>query len=159
MKIGQLAAAAGTQVETIRYYEQQGLLPAPARTEGNYRLYDTGHVERLAFIRHCRCLDMALDEIRVLLRYKDAPAGSCAPVNDLLDQHIGHVASRIAELKALERQLRGLRNQCAPGQEAAGCGILGGLEQAARTHDHAGAAKSGRAGHVRGSHRQLAKGG
>ena len=60
MKIGELAKAAGTQVETIRYYEREGLLPLANRTEGNYRVYDSAHAQRLAFIRHCRCLDMTL---------------------------------------------------------------------------------------------------
>jgi DNA-binding transcriptional MerR regulator len=56
MKIGELAKAAGTQVETIRYYEREGLLPVANRTDGNYRVYDGAHAQRLAFIRHCRCL-------------------------------------------------------------------------------------------------------
>ena len=71
MKIGQMAQATGTQVETVRYYEREGLLPVAGRTHGNYRVYDDSHVQRLSFIRHCRCLDMTLDEIRVLLRFKD----------------------------------------------------------------------------------------
>jgi Cd(II)/Pb(II)-responsive transcriptional regulator len=137
MKIGELAAATGTQVETIRYYEREALLPAPARSEGNYRVYDQVHVQRLAFIRHCRCLDMTLDEIRILLRYKDAPGEDCGKVDDLLDEHIGHVVSRIKQLKALERELRSLRATCSEGRLTADCGILGGLEKAAREHDHA----------------------
>lgn len=88
MKIGELAKAAGTQVETIRYYEREGLLPLANRTEGNYRVYDSAHAQRLAFIRHCRCLDMTLDEIRVLLRFKDAPKDNCGEVDQLLEAHI-----------------------------------------------------------------------
>lgn len=137
MRIGQLASATGTQVDTIRYYEREGLLPAPSRTEGNYRDYGPAHVERLAFIRHCRCLDMGLDEIRVLLRHKDAPDASCAEVDRLLEAHIGEVAARIRALKALEKELRGLRATCLQARQAAACGILGGIERAARTHDHA----------------------
>ena len=156
LKIGQLAAATGTQAETIRYYERQGLLPMPARTQSNYRVYDASHVERLAFIRHCRCLDMTLDEIRALLQYKDAPAESCEPVDALLDRHIGHVAARIAELKALERDLLGLRHQCADGQLVADCGILSGLGQAARVHHHGTSGQGGQA-HVAGVHRRLAE--
>jgi len=60
MKIGELAKATHTQVETIRYYEREGLLPETPRTEGNYRVYGSEHVERLSFIRHCRGLDMTL---------------------------------------------------------------------------------------------------
>jgi len=73
MRIGELAKATDTQVETIRYYEREALLPQPGRTEGNYRVYGPEHVERLSFIRYCRSLDMALDEIRALLLMKDSP--------------------------------------------------------------------------------------
>ena len=64
MKIGELAQIAQCTVETVRYYEKEGLLPSPARTAGNFRLYGLGHVERLRFIRNCRALDMSHDEIR-----------------------------------------------------------------------------------------------
>ncbi|MES2945477.1 MAG: Cd(II)/Pb(II)-responsive transcriptional regulator [Pseudomonadota bacterium] len=131
MKIGELAKAAFTQSETIRYYEREGLLPEAARTESNYRSYDSSHLQRLAFIRHCRSLDMTLGEIRTLLRFKDAPEDNCGQVNNLLDEHIGHVAKRIRELKALEKELKTLRLRCGNGQAATDCGILEGLEQAA----------------------------
>lgn len=131
MKIGELAAAAGTPIETIRFYEREQLLPAVARTWGNYRIYGAPHVERLSFIRHCRSLDMTLDEIRVLLRFKDAPYENCGQVNALLDDHIGHVAERIAELKVLARQLKLLREQCHGVQRTQDCGILQELSSAA----------------------------
>jgi Cd(II)/Pb(II)-responsive transcriptional regulator len=153
MKIGELAKATGTQAETIRYYEREGLIPLTSRTEGNYRVYDKSHVERLGFIRHCRCLDMTLDEIRVLLRYKDAPQENCHEVNQVVDDHIEHVTSRIRELKALERDLRVLRSQCSVEQSAQDCGVLGGLERAAREHDHAG---KGAHQHLAGAHRDVA---
>ena len=130
MKIGELAGATQTPVETIRYYEREGLLPLAPRSEGNYRIYGPAHVERLAFVRHCRSLDMTLDEIRVLLRFKDAPHAECGEVNALLDEHIGHVATRIRALRQLEKQLKALRDQCVGVREAAQCGILTGLTQA-----------------------------
>jgi Cd(II)/Pb(II)-responsive transcriptional regulator len=132
MKIGELARAAQTAVDTIRHYEREGLLPQPPRSEGNYRIYGPEHVERLGFVRHCRSLDMTLDEIRVLLRFKDEPQAGCYEVNALLDEHIGHVAARIQELGQLERQLRALREQCRSDLPAARCGILDGLAQAAK---------------------------
>ncbi|ROZ78249.1 Cd(II)/Pb(II)-responsive transcriptional regulator [Ramlibacter sp. WS9] len=153
MKIGQLAAATGTQVETIRYYERQGLLSVAGRTDGNYRVYDESHKQRLAFIRHCRCLDMTLDEIRTLLGYKDSPRGNCGEVDELLDEHIGHVTTRIQELKALAKELRALRASCSVGRATAECGILEGLERAAREHDHAAPA-GGQRHHVGGSHHE-----
>ena len=92
MKIGELAKATGTQAETIRYYEKEGLLPHGSRTESNYRIYNEQHIERLLFIRRCRTLDMTLNEIRSLLRFNDA--------------------DRIRELKKLEKQLKDLRKHC-----------------------------------------------
>lgn len=127
LKIGELASRTGCQVETIRYYEREKLLPEPARTEGNYRLYNDAHVDQLTFIRHCRSLDMALDEIRTLLKFRDAPEQNCGVVNALLDEHIGHVAGRIAELKTLEIQLKKLRRLCRKVQTAKECGILNEL--------------------------------
>ena len=102
MKIGDLAEATGTPVETIRFYEREGLLPRPRRAENNYRVYSPPHAERLAFIRQCRNLDMTLDEVRALLALRDAPAQDCSEINALLDEHVRHVAERIRELRALE---------------------------------------------------------
>lgn len=130
LKIGELSKRTGCQVETIRFYEQEGLLPAPARSQGNYRLYGDRHVERLQFIRHCRSLDMALDDIRTLLRLRDVPDDSCDRVNAMLDQHIAQVGQRIDELKALQRQLRALRSQCSSEHMVKECGILQGLTHA-----------------------------
>ncbi len=131
MKIGELAVESSTPIETIRYYEREGLLPAPARTQGNFRVYEAEHRERLQFIRFCRGLDMSLDEVRVLLRFKDAPGEDCGDVNALLDEHIGHVSTRIRELRALEKQLKELRARCGVSQSADQCGILSGLAEGA----------------------------
>jgi len=149
MKIGELARLAGTNVDTIRYYERDGLLPVPARSEGNYRIYGEAHAQRLFFIRRCRSLDMTLDEIRVLLHFKESPQENCADVNHLLDRHIGHVAQRMQELRELERQLKNLRERCDEARVAAHCGILDGLSQ--------GIAPSGKtASHVQGRHKHAA---
>ncbi|MDX3908110.1 MAG: Cd(II)/Pb(II)-responsive transcriptional regulator [Pigmentiphaga sp.] len=130
MKIGELAARTGTPVETIRYYEREGLLPPPARTPGNYRVYGDAHAERLQLVRNCRALDMTLDEIRRLLRLCDDPRENCGEINALLDEHIGHVAARIAELKALQKTLKALRGRCQEETAASDCGILQGLAAA-----------------------------
>lgn len=148
MKIGELAAASDTAVETVRYYEREGLLPAPARTESNYRSYDGDHLARLQFIRYCRGLDMSLGEIRVLLRLKDSPHENCADVNAVLDEHIGHVSRRIKELRALEKELRELRAQCQEAREAQECGILERLARASNTPKKAPAGP-----HPKGVHR------
>lgn len=148
LKIGELARQTDCPVETIRYYERDGLLPAPARSEGNYRLYDEKHVERLSFIRRCRSLDMTLDEIRILLRFRDAPDENCETVNALLDAHIGHVTARIDELQHLEEQLRELRQQCGASRVARDCGILNELSQV-RAEEYPG--KTG-SDHIPGAH-------
>ena len=132
MKIGELSSASATPIETIRYYEREGLLPAPARTPGNFRVYEPWHLERLQFIRYCRTLDMSLDELRVLLRFRDDPGADCGDVNALLDEHIGHVTRRVKELRALERQLKELRQRCTMARHADECGILTGLSEAAQ---------------------------
>ena len=124
MKIGELAKKAGCRVETVRYYEREGLLPAPARSEGNYRLYGAQHLERLVFIRNCRTLDMTLEEIQRLLALRDPPHESCAGINSLVDEHIEHVQARIDSLQALRDQLTELRDRCNGPKGAEDCGIL-----------------------------------
>lgn len=131
MKIGELAKLTGCPVETIRYYEREGLLPAPARTAGNYRHYDNAHVERLSFIRHCRSLDMTQEEIRILLGLRDRPEADCGTANRLIDEHLHHVEVRIAELQALRQQLQDLRARCSGFGNSEDCGILRELEQPA----------------------------
>ena len=148
MKIGALAAASATAVDTIRYYEREGLLPAPARSEGGFRVYEAQHLARLQFIRHCRGLDMSLDEVRVLLRVRDSGGGDCGDVNALLDAHIGHVSRRIKELRALEAQLKDLRRLCATARGADQCGILNGLAAAAQE----GGVQVAPASHLRSVH-------
>ncbi len=149
MKIGDMSRAARTPVETIRYYEREGLLARAPRSDGNYRIYDASHVERLNFIRHCRALDMTLAEIRELLRLQQASGDDCGEVDALLDAHIEHVTARIRELRQLQRALKALREQCAAPRDVAHCAILNGLAQAP-DDAHADAAR--RAAHVGGSH-------
>ena len=127
MTIGELARSTRCGIETIRYYEREGLLPKPGRTRGNYRRYGQEHAELLLFIRHCRSLDMELNEIRILLGFRAAPDESCGEVNALLDTHIGHIEGRIAELQSLEVQLRSLRDRCGSGGPVERCGILQGI--------------------------------
>jgi Cd(II)/Pb(II)-responsive transcriptional regulator len=129
MKIGELAQRSGCLVETVRYYERIGLLQPPQRSANNYRSYGPQHAERLQFIRHCRALDIGLDEIRVLLGARDRPEQDCADVNGLLDRHIERVAAKIAELGALERQLKQLRGCCVATQATHACGILHALSE------------------------------
>ncbi|GEK71947.1 MULTISPECIES: Cd(II)/Pb(II)-responsive transcriptional regulator [Halomonas] len=152
MKIGELARRTDCRVVTIRYYEREGLLPEPARSEANYRLYGEAHVERLAFIRRCRALDMTHDEIRALLECHDHPDQPCRDADALIDAHLDHVAARIAQLQALERSLRTLRSRCQGQRLAAECGILDAL---AHPPEDAGTNAPADDDHVPGVHPRL----
>lgn len=143
MRIGELAQAARCTVKTVRYYEQEGLLEEPARTMANYRSYGPSHLERLRFVRNCRALDMTHDEIRALLALMEQPASDCGGVNHLLDEHIAHVDTRIAELAQLKLRLGELRRRCQHEQAVDTCGILKGLtsmapESRPERHTHLG---------------------
>lgn len=132
MRIGELGQATGVDIETIRYYEKAGLLPPPARTPNGYRAYRPAHLERLAFIRHCRALDMPLAEVRRLLDFVARPEADCGDINRLIDAQLGRVRARLKSMRALERQLAALRAQCEVGHVAADCGILHELVAAAQ---------------------------
>lgn len=144
MRIGELARRADCPVETVRYYEKEKLLPAPRRSGANYRDYGPSHLERLAFIRRCRALDMSLPEIRGLLEAIERPGADCAPVDALLDEHIEHVAARISDLTALKEELDAIRAHCAGRRPAGACGIL-------QTLSRPTARRRRRGTHVRGA--------
>ena len=127
MKISEVAKASDTPIETIRYYEREGLIPEAQRQANNYRHYNEAHVQQLSFIRHCRSLDMSLDEIRLLLQFKANPKENCSEVNHVIDNHIQHVRDRIESLLKLEAHLTQLRAQCIA--EGGNCAILEHLEQ------------------------------
>ena len=126
VKIGELAKMTGCQVVTIRYYEKEGLLKRPERTERNYRLYGDEDIARLRFIRHCRQHGMSLDEIRTLLVYSDHPTGSCDWINALIHKHIEAVEQQIRDLEHLKAHLESLYHKC-DGSREGGCGILKSL--------------------------------
>lgn len=149
MRIGELARQVGYPVETIRYYEREGLLPAAWRDQNNnYRHYDQTHLEQLLFIRRCRALDMTHQEIRVLLQARHQPDADCGAVNALINEHLHHVQERIRELNRLEAQLRELQNHCSADGATGECGILRELEHPTL---HA-QPTSGHTSHLAGSH-------
>lgn len=131
MRIGELAATTGTEPQNIRYYEREGLIPKPSRSANGYRTYGKLHLGRLAFIRHCRALDISLADIRTLLHFLEHPRQDCSDVDRLVEQQLGRVKARLKSMRALERQLIALRGQCASGRPARKCGILHELLEAA----------------------------
>ncbi|WP_343733036.1 Cd(II)/Pb(II)-responsive transcriptional regulator [Duganella sp.] len=127
MRIGELAKRTGCDVETIRFYEKSGLLDEPVRTVSGYREYQGVHLERLQFIRHCRSLQLGLQDIRTLLDLQAKPSAGCEHVNALLDQHIAAIQAQMAALRTLETQLFNLRHKCNKPHSIEECGILQNL--------------------------------
>ena len=113
--IGELARRTGCKVQTIRYYEQIGLMPEAARTLGNQRIYGPAHSDRLAFIRHSRELGFPLDAIRQLLTLADDPAQPCATADRIAQEQLVAVQARIARLEALKVELERMVEQCRHG--------------------------------------------
>jgi DNA-binding transcriptional MerR regulator len=124
--IGELAEATDTKVETVRYYERIGILPAPKRTSGNYRAYSADHLARLSFIRRARDLGFTLDQVRALLALADQKKQDCGTVDALAREHLADIDRKISDLKALRRELSGLIGQCKQGT-IADCRILSAL--------------------------------
>ena len=124
--IGELGKATGTKVETIRYYERIGLIPKPARTEGNYRNYGKAELDRLSFVRRARDLGFSLDQVRALLELADDVGRDCTTVDMLAKQHLAEVQRKIADLTALQRELTTLIQSC-HGGVVADCQIIQAL--------------------------------
>jgi len=126
MKIGDLARATGTRVETIRFYEAEGLIPAPARSTANYRLYEQAHLDRLSFIRRSRDLGFTLDQVRTLLRLADDRNAPCAEVDAITAENIAAIDRKLADLGALRDQLIRRLDRCV-GSTIAECRIIEAL--------------------------------
>lgn len=126
MRIGELARATGTKVETIRFYEKSGLLAAPGRTAGNYRAYGADHLARLSFIRRARDLGFPLDQVRALLDLSDDRGRPCGAVDAIARAQLVSVERKIADLAALRRELASLIDQCGQGT-IADCRIIDAL--------------------------------
>lgn len=123
LSIGTLAKRTGTKVQTIRYYEQIGLMPEPGRTDGGQRRYGDVELDRLSFIRHSRQLGFSLGAIRELLDLSDSPDRSCAQVDAVAQKQLREVEARIARLEALRVELRRMISECSA-DRVADCRIL-----------------------------------
>jgi len=120
MKIGEIAGRAGVPAKTIRFWEDQGLLPAPARTATGYRDYDPAILERLAFIRHAQAAGLTLGHIRQVLDIRDSGEPPCVHVTGLIARRLGEVEARLAELARARDQLASLARRAAA-QDPADC--------------------------------------
>lgn len=124
--IGALSEATAVNIETIRYYERIGLLPAPPRSAGRHRLYDEPHRQRLVFVRRARELGFSLEEIRALLGLGGKHGLTCSDVKALTQHHIEAIRDKVRDLKRLERTLSALAAQCR-GDTVPDCPILDAL--------------------------------
>jgi MerR family mercuric resistance operon transcriptional regulator len=129
LSIGTLSARTGVSIETIRYYERAGLLPAPPRTPGRHRAYDARHTQRLCFIKRGRELGFSLDDIRTLLQLADLGRPAWSQARKLTLRQLADVRGKIASLKLLERALKDMTDACQPGNQCS-CPILDALSAA-----------------------------
>lgn len=127
MPIGEVSRSLGISVDTLRYYERIGLVPRPARTSGNARLYNEQDISRLRFIRRAQKMDFSLEEIGMLLRMRADPANARDEVRTLTASKLAVIDARLGELTQLRDELRLLLNLCrnAGGD---GCPILDELD-------------------------------
>ncbi|MEQ8395888.1 helix-turn-helix domain-containing protein [Thalassobaculum sp.] len=123
LTIGTLARRTGTKVQTIRYYEQVGLMPEPGRSEGGQRRYGDAELDRLSFIRHARQLGFPLDAIRELLNLSDHPNRPCAEADEIARRQLRQVEQRLARLEALRTELQRMVHECSGGRTA-DCRVL-----------------------------------
>ncbi len=137
LSIGELAKRTGCKVQTIRYYEQIGLMPQPGRSSGNQRLYGEKQADRLAFIRHSRELGFPLEAIRELLELSDDPNRSCEQADRIARSQLREVEVRMAKLATLKTELERMLQQCSRGR-IADCRVIEVLADHGKcvTHNH-----------------------
>ncbi len=132
--IGELARQAGYAVQTIRYYEETGLMPHPPRTEGGQRRYGAEHLDRLLFIRHARDLGFEVEDIRSLLALAAEPDQSCAAVDAIARKHLAEIDEKIGRLRALRTEVQRMLKACAMGRVAE-CNVIGALADHGKCRD------------------------
>jgi DNA-binding transcriptional MerR regulator len=133
--IGTLAERTGVPADTIRYWEDEGVLPEPDRSEAGYRLYGEGAVERLRFIRQAQALGLQLDDIaEVLALVEERGIEPCAHVEAKLRERLSEVWERIRQLEGLRQRLQEAleRAETAPGNEDCRCRIIEGGDEEGR---------------------------
>ncbi|MES0828199.1 MerR family transcriptional regulator [Ruegeria sp. SCP11] len=123
LTIGTLGKKTGTKVQTIRYYEQIGLMPEPGRTEGGQRRYGHTELDRLAFIRHSRQLGFSLEAIRELLDLSDDPDRPCHEADSIARRQLKQIEQRMARLEALRTELERMVHECSGGNTS-DCRVL-----------------------------------
>ena len=126
--IGRLAAAAGVNVETVRYYERRGLISQPARAMGGYRRYGGGHVHRIRFIKRAQDLGFTLEEIESLLKLEDGT--DRRSIRRIAAARLKDTRRRIADLRRIERALSHLLHECETHAKSPRCPIIAAITDA-----------------------------
>ena len=124
MQIGQLATQAGVAIDTVRYYERQGLLPTPQRRASGYRHYDAQDISRLRFIRRAKAIGFSLQEIQDLLRLSGNQDADRAEVRALAQHRLLDIERKLRELDAMRATLATLVGQCSGHGSLEGCPII-----------------------------------
>lgn len=130
MQIGELARVSGVHLETIRYYEREGVLPRPARLANGRRVYSSADARQLGFIRHARELGFDLTQVRALLALQEEPEASCTEASRMAQTQLDSVESRIARLMVLREELRRMIAECRDGAVAE-CRVIEALTEPA----------------------------
>lgn len=128
MKIGEISKLTGLSIDAIRFYEKSGLIKGPSRSESGYREYTLDSVEILNFISHCRSLDIPIAELKKLLKVRSGTAKSCREANEVINEQLLNLRSRIKELKNLEKQLAELQSVCNEELDPSECQIIRSLQ-------------------------------
>jgi Cu(I)-responsive transcriptional regulator len=129
LTIGQLAKLGQVNLETIRFYEREGLLPLPPRSQSGYRAFPQAAVRQLRFIGRAQELGFSLAEIRELLALKAAPNGDCAEVCRQAREKLREVDGKIHHLQTMKRALQRLTRACSGDRSVSECGILENLDR------------------------------
>ncbi len=134
LSIGDLSRKTGVKIPTVRYYEQMGLITAPARSAGNQRRYSLAELDRLSFIKHARDLGLKIDAIRELLKLSAHPDLPCDNANRIAAEHLAETRAKITKLQRLETELLRITNGC-PGDKIENCYVIESLSNHALCKD------------------------
>jgi len=135
LSIGKLSQQSGVNIETIRYYEKIGVMPAPGRSAGGFRVYEPDDLKRLSFVRRSRQLGFSLDEIRNLLRLVDGHGHTCAEVLALMLSHLAEIRRKIRDLRRLQLAMAEMAARCS-GDSVPECPIIDALFDAPAAGRH-----------------------
>ena len=136
LSIGVLSKQTGVKVPTIRYYEQMGLIPAPARSDGNQRRYPPTTLDRLSFIKHARDLGLSIEVVRELLELSGHPERACGDADRIAAEYLETIRDKILKLQRLETELERIASGC-DGGKIGQCYVLQALaDHAMCTHEH-----------------------